>query len=189
MEVRPFAAALPYEVSVDALGIDPKFLVIQAFGFLILLFVMIKYAFGPIYTLLAQRQSTIQGNLDEAQQRRDEMVRLQNEYQQRLAQIEDEARDKVQAAVKEAQAARDEIIAKAQADREAIVARGNEEMQRERDKALASMRDEIAELAFQAANRAVRGNLPAGAQSQLINDVVAGISAGRLAQNGAGSHA
>lgn len=169
----------------DALGIDPKFLVIQALGFLVLVTVLVKYAFGPIYALLAQRQTTIQGNLDEAQSRRDEMVRLQNEYQQRLAQIEDEARDKVQAAVKEAQAARDEIITKAQADREAIVARGNEELEREREKALASMRDEIAELAFQAANRAVRGNLREGAQSQLISDVVAGISASGLSRNGA----
>ena len=168
----------------DALGIDLKFIAIQAIGFLILMFILIKYAFGPIYALLAQRQTTIQGNLDEAQKRRDDMVHLQTDYQQRLVKIEDEARDKVQAAVKEAQAARDEILAKANADREAIVARGSEEMQRERDKALASMRDEIAELAFQAANRAVRGNLPASAQSQLISEVVAGISAGKLAQNG-----
>ncbi|HEX8552622.1 MAG TPA: F0F1 ATP synthase subunit B [Abditibacteriaceae bacterium] len=148
---------------------------IQALGFLCLMFVLAKFAFGPIYNLLAQRQGTIQGNLDEAQRRRDEMVQLQTEYQQRLAQIEDEARDKVQAAVKEAQLARDEILAKAQIDREAIVARGAEEMQREREKAMATMRNEIAELAYQAANRAVRGNLQPGAQSQMIDEVIAGI--------------
>jgi F-type H+-transporting ATPase subunit b len=174
---------------VDALGIDLRFIVIQALGFLVLMFILAKFAFGPIYNLLAQRQGTIQGNLDEAQRRRDEMVRLQEEYQQRLAQIEDEARDKVQAAVKEAQAARDEIIAKAQADREAIVARGNEELARERDKALATMRDEIAELAYQAANRAVRGNLAAGAQQQLIGEVVAGINASKLSHNAASNGA
>ena len=169
----------------DALGIDPKFFAIQVIGFLILMAILVKYAFGPIYTLLAERQSTIQGNLDEAQSRRDEMVRLQTEYQQRLAQIEDEARDKIQAAVKEAQSARDEILAKANADRETIVARGNEEMARERDKALATMRDEIAELAYQAANRAVRGHLGAGAQQQLIGEVVAGINASKLSRNAA----
>ena len=159
----------------DALGIDPKFIAIQAIGFLILMAILVKFAFGPIYNVLAQRQTTIQGNLDEAQSRRDEMVRLQTEYQQRLAQIEDEARDKVQTAVKEAQSARDEILAKAQSDRETIVARASEEMARERDKAMATMRDEIAELAFQAANRAVRGNLQPGAQSQLVDDVIAGL--------------
>jgi F-type H+-transporting ATPase subunit b len=160
---------------VDALGIDFRFILVQAIGFLILVFILAKFAFGPILNLLQQRQSTIQGNLDEAQSRRDEMVRLQEEYQRRLAQIEDEARDKVQAAVKEAQAARDEIIAKAQADREAIVARGQEEMQRERESAMAAMRNQIADLAFQAANRAVKGNLNSSSHAQLIDDVISGI--------------
>lgn len=159
----------------DALGIDPRFILISAVGFLILVFVLSKFAFGPIFGMLQARQDTIRGNLDEAEARRAEMERLQHEYEARLAQIEEEARDKIQAAVKDAQAARDEIISKAQADSQAIVQRGTEEIERERAKAMVEMRNQIADLATTAASRLVRQNLNAGSHAQLIDEVIAGI--------------
>lgn len=164
----------------EQLGIDPKFILVQAVGFIILVFILSKYAFGPLLGLLQQRQDTIRHSLDEAESRRVEMERLQHEYEARLAKIEDEARDKIQAAVKEAQAARDEIIARAHADSETIVQRGNESMARERTKALAEMRDQIAELAIQAASQVVQRSLDGSSHAALIDGVIAGIG-----QNGA----
>lgn len=161
----------------QALGIDPRFILISAVGFLILVFVLSKFAFGPLLGVLEQRQTTIRGNLDEAEARRNEMVRLQHEYEERLAKIEDEARDKIQSAIREAQAARDEIITKAQADSHAIVARGNEELAQERAKAMEEMRNEVAELAIQVAGRVVKQNLDAGNHARLIDDVIGSISA------------
>jgi F-type H+-transporting ATPase subunit b len=98
---------------ITSLGIDPKFILVQMVGFLILIFVLRKYAFGPMVGVLQQRQDTIRGNFDEAEARRNEMVKLQRDYEERLAKIEDEARDKIQVAVREAQVARDEIVARA----------------------------------------------------------------------------
>jgi len=169
---------------VESLGIEPRFILISAVGFLILITVLKKFAFGPIFGMLQARQDTIRGNLDEAEARRAEMERLQREYEASLARIEEEARDKIQAAVKDAQAARDEIIAKAQADSQAIVQRGQEEIDRERAKAMVEMRDQIADLATTAASRLVRQNLNAGNHAQLIDEVIGGIGANGAAANG-----
>ena len=157
------------------LGIDFRFILLMAVGFLLLFMLLKRFAFGPIFNVLEQRQSTIRNNLDEAAARRNEMVRLQKDYEQRLATIEDEARDKIQAAVKDAQAARDEIIARANADRDAIMKRTEEDILRERDKATAIMRDQIAEMAVTGASRILRQKLDVPNQGRLIDEVISEI--------------
>lgn len=161
----------------QTLGIDAQFIFLAALGFILLFLILRKYTFGPVYNILQQRQESIRNNLDEAQARRDEMVRLQREYEERLAKIEDEARDKIQAAVRDAQAARDEILARAHAESEAIVQRGQEEVTRERERAMLEMRNQIAELAVTAAGRVIKQSLNTQSHAALIEDVINGIGA------------
>ncbi len=168
----------------NTLGIDFSFLLVTLIGFVILIFILGKYAFGPIYKVLETRQSTIQNNLDEADERRQEMLRLQREYEERLGQIEEEARNKVQAAVRDAQLARDEIVKKAQDESAAIVARAADEAQRERQKAMIEARDQIAELAVSATRQLLGSNLNGVTHSQLIDEAIVHIGAanGHIAQ-------
>lgn len=161
----------------DQLGIDFRFILLSFIGFALLVFILTRYAFGPILKTLQARQTTIVSNLDEAQSRRDEMVKLQHQYEDRLAKIEDEARDKVQAAVREAQIARDDIITRARAESDAIFKRGQEELSQERAKMLVESRDQIADLAVNAATKLVKQNLDAGAHARLIDDVIQDLSA------------
>jgi F-type H+-transporting ATPase subunit b len=158
-------------------GIEPQFLLIQIVGFVILVWILAKYAFGPVYKMLDERQCTIRGNMDEAESRRNEMVRLQSEYEERLAKIEEEARDKIQIAIKEAQAARDEILSKAREESTRIAERGQQELESERAKAMVEMRNEIAEMAVAAATQAVRGNLNTQNHSALIEQAINSIGA------------
>jgi F-type H+-transporting ATPase subunit b len=155
---------------------------VTAVAFVVLFALLKKFAFGPIFNMLQARQDNIRHNLDEAQSRRDEMVRLQHEYEERLAKIEDEARDKIQAAVKDAQAARDEILQRAQADAETIVQRGQADIERQRQQAMVEMRNQVADLAIQAASRVVHSHLDAGNHAALIDEVIAGVG-----QNGVAS--
>lgn len=168
----------------QSFGIDLKFLLVQIAGFLLLIAILSKFAFGPIYKMLEARQSNIRGNLDEAESRRNEMVRLQEDYENRLAKIEEEARDKIQGAIREAQVVRDDILEKAREESARIIERGNEEMQSERAKAMAEMRNEIAEMAIAAATQAVRGNLNAQNHSALIDQAIASIGESTPAGNG-----
>lgn len=161
----------------ETLGINPQFILVSLVGFLILLFVLSKFAFGPLVHTLQARQDKIRGDLDEAQARRDEMVALQRDYEQRLAKIEDEARDKIQAAVKEAQLARDQILAKAHDDAQVIVQRGQEEATAERAKLLVESRNQIVDLATLMARQSARENLSVAGQAGLIDDAIAKISA------------
>ena len=167
-------------------GIELRFFGIMVIGFVLLFLLLKKFAFGPIYAMLQARQDKIRADLDDAEARRSEMVRLQREYETRLAQIEDEARDKIQTAVREAQVARDELLQKAHSEAQAIVARGHQDIERERQIALAEMRDQIARLSTAAAGRIIRQTLDPAAHSRLIDEVIAGIGAtSSAASNGA----
>ena len=157
----------------ETLGIDPRFILVAIVGFVLLLWVLQKFAFGPLVNTLQSRQDKIVADLDDAQAKRDEMVALQRDYETRLAAIEDEARDKIQAAVKEAQAARDEIITRAQADAQAIIVRGQAEIDAERAKSLTEARNQIVDLATLMARRSAQENLSAAGQSNLIDDAIA----------------
>ena len=159
----------------DTFGIELRFFGIMIIGFLLLIAVLKKFAFGPIFGMLQARQDKIRGDLDDAEARRNEMVSLQKQYEQRLAQIEDEARDKIQAAVKEAQAAREELLQKAHADADEVRRRAQDDIVREREIANAEMRDQIAKLAAQVAGRLIKQTLDPAAHARLIDDVIGGI--------------
>ena len=157
----------------ETLGIDPRFILVAIVGFILLMWVLMKFAFGPLVNTLQARQDKIVSDLDDAQAKRDEMIALQRDYETRLAAIEDEARDKIQAAVKEAQAARDEIITRAQSDAQAILVRGQAEIDAERAKSLTEARNQIVDLATLMARRSAQENLSAAGQSNLIDDAIA----------------
>ena len=157
----------------QTLGIEPRFILVSLVGFALLLWVLMKFAFGPLVATLQARQDKIVSDLDDAQAKRDEMIALQRDYETRLAAIEDEARDKIQAAVKDAQAARDEIITRAQSDAQAIMARGQAEIDAERAKSLTEARNQIVDLATLMARRSAQENLSAAGQSNLIDDAIA----------------
>ncbi len=156
-------------------GIELKFFLTISIGFLVLFFVLKTYAFGPIFGMLQARQDKIRGDLDDAEARRNEMVALQKQYEERLAQIEDEARDKIQEATRQAQVAREDLLEKARAEAQAIVERARGEIVREQEIANAEMRNQIAQLSTQVAGRLIKQTLDPNAHARLIDDIIAGI--------------
>jgi F-type H+-transporting ATPase subunit b len=158
--------------ALGALGLDPKFLLIQAVAFVLLLVVLTKFVFRPLLNILEARQANIRNDLDSAEARRVEMERLQKDYETRLAQIEDEARDKIQQAIKQAEGIRDEILAKARAESEQVLAAGREEIDRDRIRSMAQMRNEVADLAIHAAQTVVGKNLSSEGHDQLIAEAL-----------------
>lgn len=156
----------------EHLGINPRDLLIQMGGFLVLLWLLRQYLFDPISKILEERGTRIKQKMDEAERHSLEMKTMRDEYEQRIAKIETEARDRIQAAMKEAQAAKEEMLDTARTEAEKLIARGKSEAYREKQKALVEMRDQIADLAIQAASRVVEKNLDEAAHRELIDDII-----------------
>jgi F-type H+-transporting ATPase subunit b len=176
----------------NSLGIDPKLVFVQVFGFLVLLWLLNKFVFSKIFVILDERQADIKATYDQLDADRASMAATRKEYEDRLAGIETEARTKIQAAVKEAQELRASIIADAQKQAKTVIDNGRAELDRERTRTFIELRQQIADLAILAATRVVGESMDDARQRKLVDQYIAGVSTvsntdQRASSNGAGA--
>lgn len=159
----------------DILNIDLRVLAIQAGGFILLLLVFKKFLFGPIRQVLENRRQEIADTYSAAERERNTMEEFRRDYEKRLAGIEAEAHEKIQAAIKEAHGIRDEIIADARTKSESILLRGEEELAREREKTVAELRADVANLVIGASSNLLEQSLDDKAHRKLIDDFISSV--------------
>ncbi len=154
------------------LGIEPATIVVEMVGFVLLLLLLKRFLWKPVTDYLDQRQQDIASTYDKVEQTRQEMERLRDEYQQRLANIEAEARAQIQQAIKEAQQVREHILSEARQQAEKMVRDAQETIQHERQKALAEMRAQVVELTLLATSRILQESMDDARHRKMVEDFV-----------------
>jgi F-type H+-transporting ATPase subunit b len=149
--------------------------------FLILLFILAKFAFPPILGYAAAREQRIQDALDQAAKDREEASRVLEEQRQGLLQARDEAQSVVGDAQKAAERVRREMLDKARAEQDEIITRAKSEIEAERARAIDSLRREAVELAIAAASKLVERKLDTAEDRRIVTDFLANIDRGDLA--------
>ncbi len=156
-----------------ALGINLPQLIAQVANFVILLLILRFTLYKPVLRMLDQRRARIAEGLGAAEEARAEASDAQARIQAQL----DEARGQGQEIVANAQqvAARlqEEARAQAERDREAAADRSRQEIQLERDRAIADLRAEFAEITVTAAERVIRQSLDGEAHQRIIEETLA----------------
>jgi len=123
--------------------------------FIVLWNVMSILFWKPYLAHLQSRDQHITGAYASVEHTRQEMESLRNDYQTRIAQIENEARATIQAAIKAAQTERERILSEARATSDTTIREGVEAIEREKDQALADLRERMVGLAVNAASKAL----------------------------------
>lgn len=154
------------------LGIEPAAIVVEMVGFVLLLLLLKKFLWRPITDHLAQRQQDIAHTYDKVEQTRQEMERLRDEYEQRLANIEAEARAQIQQAVKEAQQVREQILAEARQQAEKMVRDAEETIRYEREKAMEEMRLRLVDLTLLATSRILQESVDDARHRKMVQDFI-----------------
>lgn len=128
-------------------------------GFGILFFILAKYAWPMITKMISEREKYIEDQLSAAEMVRQDMNRLQGEHQKLLAQAKEE-RDAILA---DARKIRDKMYeeAKIKADNEAqvIIGEAKKNIQFEKLKAITDIKNEIANMSIEIAERVLRQEL------------------------------
>jgi F-type H+-transporting ATPase subunit b len=156
----------------NILEISWQALTLQVVSFLLLIWLMRKFLFGPIGGILEARQNEVQNTLDQIQADRLAMETSRREYETRLATIEAEARDRIQAAIKEAQGMKEEIIGAAHTEAERLVNHAREEVVREKQRAMVELRTHVADLAMSAAGKILGRSVDDRVQRDLVSDFI-----------------
>ena len=153
--------------------------VIAAANFVIFLVLMWQFAFKPIAAMLADRKAKIEQGLRDAEQARKDR---ENAEQERLAAITEarrEANDILARAQKVAQETRDADIAATRDELSRMRERATEEITAEKQRALAELRGEVADLALQAAGRLVGETMTDQRQRRLVEEFLAEPTSGK----------
>jgi F-type H+-transporting ATPase subunit b len=124
---------------------------------------------------LTARQQAIAGRLNEAEQTRAQADALLVDYQRQVAGARDEGNRIVEDARRSAESVRAEISAKARAEADEISRRNREAIAAERERATGEVRDLVAELSLELAQKVVEGSVDADAQSALVDRYIDGL--------------
>ena len=157
----------------ELIHIDPAQIVTQLIGFAIFVWLVSRFAWKPILTVLDQRRAHIEEELRKTAQGKAEMERLQAEYQRRISAIEDEARAKIQQAILNGKRIATEIHEQARAQGAAALTKAKETIELELAKAKVTLRDEVAAMTLEAVERILRHKLDPKTDRQLIETVLA----------------
>jgi F-type H+-transporting ATPase subunit b len=144
----------------------------QTVAFLILYWLLRKFAFAPIQQILREREERVRKVIEDAERQRAEVERLREEYERHLAHIEEEARAKLQEAMQQAYQARDALLADAREQAERILQRAQEQIALEREKLMVELRDFVVDMAIRIAEKVIKRSLDRTAHHELINDII-----------------
>ncbi|MGD0113244.1 MAG: F0F1 ATP synthase subunit B [Armatimonadota bacterium] len=156
----------------NPLAIDWVVLSIQVVGFVILFLLLRRYLFGPLMSVITQRQQEIAEGLEAGERARTELARIDQERAQALAEAREQGREQVRQAVREGEHARERIVTEAREEAQALRQRAQQAIALERDEAELALRQQVVDLALMAADKAVLRRLDTHTQKQVIDDFI-----------------
>ena len=151
------------------LQLDLQQIISQALSFLLLLWVLRRFAWRPLLTILDQRRAHIEEALRRAAETKAELARLQAEYAQKLAGIHDEARAKIQQAILEGKRVAMEIQEQARAQGRELINKSKETIELELAKAKVTLRDQVAGMTLEALEKILRQKVDAKTDRHLVD--------------------
>ncbi len=151
---------------------DPGLFIWTIITFLGLLFALKKLAWGPLLAALESRQSDIRKSLDDAQQARQELERLNQQSAQIITKARAEADEIIVRSRADADRLREDMKQKARAEADAVVKNAERQIQLETARALQQIRTEAVELSVMIASKLIQRNLTKEDNDRLIEDAL-----------------
>jgi F-type H+-transporting ATPase subunit b len=151
---------------------DPGLFIWTIATFLVLLWALRRFAWGPLMAALESREKTIASAVENAERARVELEKVQANSAHLLAEARREASDVIARARTDADRFREEMREKAAAEAAAIAKNAEQQIQREAAKAVEQIRREAVDLSLAIASKLIKRNLSKADNEQLIEDTV-----------------
>jgi F-type H+-transporting ATPase subunit b len=143
--------------------------------FLIVLYVMKKYAFGPIQGMIDDRREKIRVAIEEADNAREEARNLLEEHRKLIGQAKSDAEGILAEARKVADSQRERVREETEADRQRRLEETRRQIEQATHQALGEIRDEVGKLSIAAAEKITKKSLTGEDQQRLIDEALAEI--------------
>lgn len=157
---------------------DPGLFIWTIITFLVLVTLLAKFAWRPLLAALDSRQETIRKSLDDAQQARQELERLNKESAEIIRAARVEAESIISRSRVDGERLREELKQKARAEADHIVRNAERQIQLETGRALQQIRKEAVDLSVMIASKIIQRNISKEDNERLIADALTQIEGG-----------
>lgn len=148
-------------------------LIYSTVAFFILLFLLSRFAFPPILNVLDKRAQTIRESLEKAEETRAEAEKLLSDYREQLSQARSEAQQIIGQGRILGENMKKDMAEKANREARSMIDRAQTEISLEKEKALAELRNRIADLSIELASQVTQKSLDRKDHVRLIEDYLA----------------
>jgi F-type H+-transporting ATPase subunit b len=150
--------------------------------FVILMFVLSRYAFGPITAAVQAREKSLEDAIEGAKRDREAAAKLLQEHQEAI----DAARGEAQKIIAEGRAVgekmRSDMLEQTRKEQQDMLERARREIESEKDKAIMQLRREAVDLALAGASKVIEQNLESQKNRQLVESYLASIGPLKVSQ-------
>jgi F-type H+-transporting ATPase subunit b len=152
--------------------VTPGLMIWTIVCFLISLYVLKRYAFGPIQKLIDERRDRIRQSLEEADNARVEARSLLEEHRKLIGQAKGEAEEILAETRRVAEANQRRMREETEADRQRRIEETRRQVEAETRRALEQIRAEVADLSLIAAEKVTRQSFADEDHRRLIEEAV-----------------
>jgi F-type H+-transporting ATPase subunit b len=145
--------------------------------FLLLFFILRKYAFPPILSAVEAREKALEEAIEGAKRDRAEAARLLEEHRQQIEAARADAQKIIADARTAGDRVRTELVEQAHKQQREMLDRARQEIEGERDRAIAELRREAVDLAIAGATKVVEKNLDDQTNRRLVESFLASVDA------------
>jgi F-type H+-transporting ATPase subunit b len=156
----------------DLIKVVPGLMIWTLIAFLITLFVLKKYAFGPIQKTIDERRERIRRSIEEAEDARDEARKLLEEHRALLGEARGQAEEILTEARRVAESQRQRVKEETEVDRHRRLEETKRQIEAETQRALGLIRSEVAELTLIATQKVTGKVLEDEDHRRLIDDAI-----------------
>jgi len=157
---------------ITALGLDYRILIAQFLNFAILLFVLWRFAYRPVFNILEERRAKIAKGLDDGVEAEKKLLEAQDDKKEIVALAKKEANEIIEEAKKKAEIRYQEIVDKSKADIKIIINGEKEKIATERNFAIKEIKKEAASMIALALAKILPEKTDAKTDAEMITKVL-----------------
>ena len=146
--------------------------ILIAGSFLLLIFLVKKYAWGNISSILDERAEKISSDIDGAEEARKKAEELASKREAELAGSRTEAKTIIENAKGTAEKSRADILAEAKLEAGRLKEKANQEIAQNKAEALQSVKGDVADLTISLAGKIISKNLDSQGHKELIDQYI-----------------
>jgi F-type H+-transporting ATPase subunit b len=182
--LNPFGVGFAYTIASTAGGGNPISFdytyFAQIASFLILVWILAKFAWKPLMNMMEKRRQFIEDNLANAEQERKEAERIRQEYQEEMLKARQDAQLIIEKATKNSEERANEILDQARKETEKMKQAALADIGRERDKAITEVRAQVVDMSIAVAEKIIQQKLDITGQEALIEQFIQEVGDNRL---------